>query len=272
MLRKGTIVNYLMESPCEGDRLEAKTKDDQVERQVKWAGISEGMRVLDAGCGAGKTTAVIQSVVGDTGHVVGLDMSQSRIQRAEEKFGRGGISFIQHDLTQPYLADDLFDAVWIRFLLEYFRVGQLNIVRNAIQSLKPGGILVLADLDHNCLNHYGHSERLDKTFQAVATSLERYRNFDPYAGRKLYAHLFDLGFTDIAMTVEAHHLYYGLMDPTETDNWLTKAEVAVKHSGDDFNEFEGGYQEALEEFKAYFFSPRRFIYTPIILAKGHKPN
>ena len=40
-------------------------------------------------------------------------------------------------------------------------------------------------------------------------SSKRDFNFDPYAGRKLYAYLFDLGYEAIVVSVGAHHVIYG---------------------------------------------------------------
>ena len=174
---------YMMENDEECRRLDVKTLPEDVVRQARWAGIMEGMKVLDAGCGVGKTTSVLKELVGDAGTVTGLDFSEARLEEARRRYGRQGIRFIHHDLRRPYESEEQFDAVWMRFLLEYFRDDPLSIVRNVARSLKPGGILCLIDLDHNSLNHHGHSDRLEKTIQAVLRSLEANCNFDPYAGR-----------------------------------------------------------------------------------------
>ena len=263
---------YLMEHPEEFVRLKQKTRADQVTRQAKWAGIKPGMHVLDAGCGSGTTTAILKEVVGDTGRVTGLDFSASRLSEATASYDGPGVSFIEHDLMSgPFNSSDLFDAVWIRFLLEYFLDDPLTVVRNAISRLKPGGLLILADLDNNSLAHYGIPERLEKTIQDIIRNLQTDHNFDPYAGRKLFGHMTALGFQDIAVDVEAHHLIYGELNPVDAANWQSKVEVAVKDSGCQFEEYDGGYREASEEFKAYFNDHRRFIYTPLIIVRGEKP-
>lgn len=262
---------YLMEHPEEFVRLEQKTRAEQVTRQAAWAGIKPGMHILDAGCGSGTTTSLLKEVVGDTGRATGLDISASRLSEAAAAYGRPGVDFVEHNLLEPFAAPQAFDAVWIRFFLEYFRDDPLTIVRNAIRSLKPGGLLVLADLDHNSLNHYGLSQRLENTIREIIRCLQTGHNFDPYAGRKLYAHMTDLGFTDIAVNVEAHHLIYGELNPVEAANWQSKIEVAVKNSGARFEEYDGDLSAAIEEFKTYFNDRRRFIYTPLIIVRGVKP-
>ncbi|GAB4168024.1 MAG: methyltransferase domain-containing protein [Geothermobacteraceae bacterium] len=264
-------MSYLMEHPDEAVRLEKKTRVDQVVRQATWAGIRPGMNVLDVGCGVGKTTAILKQVVGDKGRCTGLDQSPDRLEKAREAFGAEGIRFVQHDIRKPYQAEVPFDAVWIRFLLEYFGDDPLKIVKNAVASLRPGGVLVLGDLDHNCLNHHGHSERLETALCNAVKHLQEHRHFDPYAGRKLYAHMVDLGFQDIDVAMEAHHLFFGELDPVDAENWLSKFTVAVRQSGYPFEEYGGDIEAAFNDFRAHLFNPRRFIYTPLILVRGTKP-
>ena len=51
---------YLMESPEEADRLEAKTDAALSERLLRQAGLTTGMRVLDAGAGTGAVARVMR--------------------------------------------------------------------------------------------------------------------------------------------------------------------------------------------------------------------
>jgi len=264
-------VRYLMEHAGECSRLEMKTKAEQVLRQASWAGISEGMHVLDAGCGVGKTSSILKDLVGDSGQVTGLDLSAHRLYEARNRYGRKGLHFIQHDLTRPYTPEAQYDAVWMRFFLEYFADDPLQIVRNATARLKPGGLLVLADLDNNSLNHHGAPERLKRTISAVIEVLQRDANFDPFAGSKIYAHLFDLGYRDIALTSEAHHLIYGQISSEDRANWLSKLEVAARTSGCDFAEYDGDFALVRRDFEAFLDDPRRFIFTPIVIGRGLKP-
>jgi ubiquinone/menaquinone biosynthesis C-methylase UbiE len=264
-------MKYLMEHAGECSRLEMKTRADQVLRQAAWAGIGEGMHILDAGCGVGKTSSILKELVGESGRVTGVDLSAERLTEAEKRYGRTGINFVRQDLTQPLQSTEQYDAVWMRFLLEYFADDPLKIVRNAADRLKPGGIMVLADLDRNSLNHHGISERLSRTIVDVIGCLGRYANFDPYAGSKLYAHLFDLGFRDIQITIEAHHLIYGEISNEDRSNWLSKLEVAAKTSGSKFEEYAGDFAAVRDEFMQFLDNPRRFIFTPIVICRGVKP-
>lgn len=260
-----------MESEEESVRLDRKTFDDVTERQARWAGLAPGMRVVDIGSGPGKTTARLAEMVQPGGSAVGIDLSGQRVAFAREHYGNENTRFVQQDLLQPLREWGKFDFAWIRFLLEYHRTNSFEIVKNVCEILKPGGILCLIDLDYNCLSHYGQSPRMERAIKAIMGRIEEQDDFDPYMGRKLYSFLYDLGYRDIDVKLEAHHLIYGELNRTDDFNWTKKVEVAAQHSGYDFGEYQGGYQEFLAEFRTFFANPRRFTYTPMISCRGRKP-
>ncbi|MBJ6750345.1 methyltransferase domain-containing protein [Geomonas anaerohicana] len=263
---------YLMEHAGESLRLDMKTDNAVTERQARWAGLTPGMSVIDIGCGPGKTTSMLGELVQPGGRAVGVDLSEQRLAFAREHYGSSTVSFERCDLYQPLTGLGQFDFAWCRFVLEYHLSNCFELVRNIAAALKPGGILCLIDLDHNCLSHFGHSPRMERAVAATIKSLEENDNFDPYVGRKLYSFLYDLGFQDIDVKVEAHHQIFGELKEVDEFNWTRKVEVAAKRSGYDFNEYEGGYEEFLDEFRTFFANPRRFTYTPIISCRGRKPQ
>jgi len=262
---------YLMESTEETFRLDIKTNIQQVEKQALWAGIKPGMRVADMGCGPGKTTFTLHRLIQPNGKIVGVDFSTDRIDYANMHFRSPGTEYTCRDIRRPLDDLGMFDFIWVRFVLEYYLSNSLDIVKNVSRILKPGGTLCLIDLDHNCLNHYSLSPRLEKTFSNMMKLLENQGDFDPYAGRKLYSYLFDLGYQDIDVNLEAHHLIFGNLNQTDEFNWTKKVQVVSEKSGYQFNEYSGGYTEFFKEFKSFFSDPRRFTYTPVISCRGYKP-
>lgn len=262
---------YLMESADESVRLEAKTDPGVVREQAVWAGIQPGMRVADLGCGSGKTTAVLHGLVQPGGTAVGIDASEERLAYGKRNFGHDGIEFVRRDLWEPADGIGTFDMVWMRFILEYFRSNALEIVQRASRLVKPGGILCLIDLDHNCLNHFSMSHRLERAILRCMQVLEEEFNFDPFAGRKLYSFVYDLGFEDVAVTVGAHHNIYGVLNKVDAFNWKKKMEMVARKAGCAFDEYEDGSQGFMDEFSRFFQDPRRFSYTPIVCVRGRKP-
>ena len=261
---------YIMEHAEESVRLDLKTDWKTVTKQALWAGLQPGMRVADMGCGSGKTTHCLHRLIQPDGEIVGVDYAEERIRHASEHYSGEGIDYVCRNIGEPL--DDLgkFDFIWVRFVLEYNRSRNSDIVRNLSTALKPGGILCLIDLDYNCLSHFGLSPRLENAINGVMGTLEKDFDFDPYVGRKLYSYLYDVGCQDIDVDFSQHHLIYGELNEIDAYNWTKKLEVAAKKSGYRFVEYPGGYEEVVEEFKSFFSDPRRFTYTPIISCRGRK--
>ena len=262
---------YLMESSDEIERLERKTDPEVVRLQARWAGVKPGMRVADIGCGSGKTSDILYNMLHPGGQVVGLDFSEERIAYARKKYAKPGLDFVRRSITDPL--DDLgtFDFVWVRFLLEYHRSRSFEIAEKLSELTRPGGILCLIDLDYNCMSHFGMPERLVQALHGCMAKLETSADFDPHVGIKLYSFLFDLGYEQIDVTLQPHHLIFGELKEQDAFNWGKKIEHAVRRSGYEFLEYEGGYDEFVDEFQRFFANPRRFTYTPVIACRGCKP-
>lgn len=262
---------YLMEHEKEAQRLDQKTDRERLSEQALWAGLRPGMRVADIGCGSGKTTGFLHSLVQPGGSAMGVDASAERIAHAQRTQSSLGATFVCRNIYAPLEDLGTFDFIWSRFFLEYHRQESFAIVQRLTDLLQPGGIMCLVDLDYNCLSHYGLPARLEKTVCGVMKTLEQTADFDPYVGRKLYAYLYDLGYEEIRVEMSAHHLIYGELDSTDAFNWATKVEVAAQNSGYPFSDYPGGYDEFRKEFMTFFQDPRRFTYTPLIACRGRKP-
>jgi SAM-dependent methyltransferase len=262
--------NYIMESDDESLRLILKTDPKVVRNQAIWAGLKPGMRVADLGCGSGITTSVLNEITQPGGHTVGLDFSESRYQYALKHYHTEGIEFFCRDICEPLEDLGLFDFIWLRFVLEYYRSNSFEIVKNITKILKPGGILCLIDLDHNCLNHYGIPDRLDRNVERIINEVANKANFDPFAGRKLYSYLYDLNFENIVVDVSAHHNIYGELKESDKYNFMKKIEIGPQIINYKFDDYKEGYGEFLKEFHDSFSDPRRFTYTPLICCRGLK--
>ncbi len=266
------FLEYLMEDPLEVERLERKTDPEAVLRQARWAGLEAGMRVADIGCGPGLTSHVLYEAVQPGGEVVGFDFSEERIRHACKRYHQAGLSFVRQDFFGELDAPASFDFVWARFVLEFHRSRALQLAANLDRLVRPGGLLCLIDLDYNCLTHEGLPERLNATIREVVTSLQEHADFDPYAGRRLYGHLCDLGYEEIRVEMASHHLIYGVLSDAERYNWERKVLVAARRSGCGFARYPGGFEEFAAEFSVAFHDPRRFTYTPLIACCGRKAS
>ena len=85
------------------------------------AGIREGMRVLDLGCGAGDAAFVVADLVGATGEVFGIDRSADAVAKASirarhRQFER--VRFAVGDIHEPAPGGP-YDAIVTRLVLMY---------------------------------------------------------------------------------------------------------------------------------------------------------
>lgn len=261
-----------MESSEEVVRLDRKTDEKSAAALAQWAGLVPGMDVADVGCGSGKTTSQLFGLTSrEGGRALGFDIAPQRVEFAKKHYLEEGCEFLQRDARDDLSDLGQFDFVWVRFVLEYYLEGAFEIARNVSSLVKPGGLLCLADLDHNCLSHHGISERLEKTLHEIMETLRVKANFDPFAGRRLYSHMSRIGFENIRVDVRGHHVIYGELKGQDQFNWRKKVEIAPVRAGYDFPHYPGGHEEFLAEFDAFFESPERFTYSPLICCVGRKP-
>jgi SAM-dependent methyltransferase len=113
-------------------------------------GLEPGARVLDAGCGFGRTVGVLRDMGFDA---VGVDISPAVIAEAEQR--NPGPAYLVHDLTKP-LPDELerFDAivnVYSSFGYGATVDDDAAVLRTWHGALKPGGALVmeLSDIERS---------------------------------------------------------------------------------------------------------------------------
>jgi len=263
---------YLMENPEEATRLDMKTDPDAVRKQAQICGIGAGARILDAGCGSGKTTAVLHDMIQPGGTIVGVDFAQDRISFAQSSYGgKPGIEFRLMDLREPLDELGQFDFIWMRFVLEHYREGAQEIITMVSESLAPEGTLCLLDLDYNCLSHYPIKPEMERVLQMLMHQMMYSYNFDPYVGRKLYTYLYDQDFRNIEVNLIPHHLIYGNLGDSDEFNWVKKIEMVSAKAKESFETYPGGYERFLKDFNAFFHNPRRFTYTPLMICKGKKP-
>jgi ubiquinone/menaquinone biosynthesis C-methylase UbiE len=79
-----------------------------------YAGIKPGDAVLDLGSGAGNDVFVARKIVGENGKVVGLDMTEEMIEKAnwnKQKLGYNNVEFRLGDIERLPLEDNIIDVV-----------------------------------------------------------------------------------------------------------------------------------------------------------------
>jgi SAM-dependent methyltransferase len=109
------------------------------EQLVARAAARTGERVLDVGCGGGRTSLALAAAVGSGGQVLGVDISDPILSIARER-GKA-IDNLQFELADAATAElrlQHFDLLFSRFGMMFFADPEAAFV-NLRRSLKPGG-------------------------------------------------------------------------------------------------------------------------------------
>lgn len=128
------------------------------QEMIALAGLRDGHRVLDVGCGTG-------NLLRSTGKrypnvdLVGLDPDPKALARARRKARRAGLAErLDRGFAQelPY-PDDSFDRVFSSLMLHHLDSASKNaLLAEVHRVLRPDGLLVLADA---VLDEHGHGHR-----------------------------------------------------------------------------------------------------------------
>jgi SAM-dependent methyltransferase len=129
---------------------QAKMLEPFTRRVLRQAGVLQGMRCLDIGCGVGDTMRVIGDFVGAKGHVTGVDMDEDAQREAGcllGREGRSGFSFVQGEFSKlDTIEGQPFDLVFARLVLIH-NPDPLAMLEAMQQCTKPGGRVIVLDYD-----------------------------------------------------------------------------------------------------------------------------
>lgn len=109
-----------------------------------------GERVLDVGCGGGKTSLAAARAVGPSGTVVGADLSEHLAgiaRRRAAEAGTGNARFLVADVQTDALDEAPFDAAMSQFGVMFFDE-PVAAFANIGSHLRPGGRLTFACWQH----------------------------------------------------------------------------------------------------------------------------
>ena len=113
---------------------------------VKEAGIEEGFRVLDFGCGPGSYVKIVAGLVGISGRIYALDINPLAVQMVKKMAARDKLTNVETILSDSKtgLSDDSVDVV---LLYDTFHdlTNADGVLEELHRVLKPKGILSFSD-------------------------------------------------------------------------------------------------------------------------------
>ncbi|WP_435978871.1 methyltransferase domain-containing protein [Psychrobacter sp. DM4] len=117
--------------------------------------LLEGCRILDLGSGSGRDVYALAQLVGSSGHVVGIDMTDEQLAIAKEhqdyhsdKFGYENVTFIKgylETLDELDLEDNSFDIIVSNCVIN-LSTDKAAVMASVQRLLKPGGEFYFSDV------------------------------------------------------------------------------------------------------------------------------
>ena len=191
--------------------------------------LAPDARVLDAGCGPGLDTVELAQRLGPAGSVVGVDLDEDMLARADQLAAERGVAHrVQHRLADAAALpfdDAAFDACRAERLLQVLPKPATPeaVVFELARLVRPLGRLVVADTDWATASMDHSDAELERRLLVLFADRMRPNG---YAGRQLYRAFRQAGLDQVEVEIFPHVVYR--LEDMPFGDWLTREAVAAE--------------------------------------------
>jgi ubiquinone/menaquinone biosynthesis C-methylase UbiE len=151
---RADTVHDKWEAVYRGNPIQDRLNEMLLDRIIADLGVQPGSIFLDAGCGTGDHTARLAR---RGFRCVGVDISETVLQKARERINEAGFSaqasFICQPLENLALPNDHFDAIHARGVLMHIPEWE-KALKQLVRVLKPRGKIVILELNDQSLESW----------------------------------------------------------------------------------------------------------------------
>jgi SAM-dependent methyltransferase len=170
---------------------------------LQQAGVSEGMRVLDVGSGAGDVAFLCSSIVGPMGEVIGMDKAPPAVKASSERAADAGFDNVTFAVGDPAEMpfEKPFDAVVGRLVLMH-QPDPVAMLRKLTRVLRRGGVVAFQEFDISGARSFPPSRTFDQCLEWIAAAFAVVGT-DGRMGVKLYSAFIAAGLPPPSMSLDA---------------------------------------------------------------------
>jgi SAM-dependent methyltransferase len=198
------MATYAIRGGVEGKQrldLLAQTMAGTTHALLAEVSLHQGSSCIDLGCGAGHVSRHLGKLVGPTGRVLGIDFDAVKLAAAREECERDGLANVEFRTADVANWDEpeTYDLVFGRFVVSHLS-DRPGMVRRMCAALRPGGRLVLEDIDYGGAFCYPPNVAFGLQCTLYCSLISR-RGGDALLGPQLVGLCRDAGLDEIQMRV-----------------------------------------------------------------------
>lgn len=216
-------------------------------RTYELMALQEGHRVLDLGCGPGSDTIALAGLVGETGHVHGVDFDSEMVVEANERAHAAGVAaqvvHQQADAASLPFDDDFFDSCRSERVFQHLSDPAAGLAE-MIRVTRPGGRIAVLDSDYGSISIASEFPEIERRLAEHYCSVMN----SPFAARLVYRMFKGAGLDDVS--VEAVPFIIDDVGVFSTvfllDRSLREAEEAGRLTGDEVRQFRADLDQSAQ--------------------------